>query len=346
MKRETTVIVPDVLAITHCMKMKSLYYFSMGEILDKDIFQSNNEKIIFDIRIVGNPEEYIEDKYEQFSTYFKVSDEDIFYEREYIGLKCKMLIKGIRSNKIIVYVNQTYLFFVKFKMDNLYPVGVHLMDVFLLNIISKGNLVVHAASLYNPRTDDAFLIIAPPDTGKTYSTAMLIRNGYKFIGEDLSYYDLKTDSLMCVPYTSTWGHHFTNKRFSLAQIPIVNWFFIGKKEIVTDIFGKDSIIKRAKLSRIYLIEKASENSIKRVVFNNEFLRKLIIIQRNEFTYFKNMLLRAFEYINNTNIDGIMRKEDESLERLLKTKELFVVKGKGHDDFYKLIIENEKGYINK
>lgn len=340
METRKSVIIPGVLSIEHPESMQSLQYLSIGELFNKDVFDYNNEKIHFTIIESSDPMSHWEGEKEEFSTYFTISKSDIFYERKYLGITCKMLIKNFESDDVTIYVNKSYLFFVKFKMDNLYPVGVHLMDVFLLNILKKGDLVVHAASLHNPKLNSSFLILAPPDTGKTYSTAMLVKKGYKFVGEDLSYYEAKSDSLVCVPYTSTWGHHFSTKKFSLTSIPIVNWFFTEKKEIVTDLFGDDSVIDRSKLDRIYLIEKASENSLEKVEYSEEFLRKLKIIQRNEFTYFKNMLVRAYEYINPIDVDQTMKAEDDSLEKLLKAKELYLVKGKRYDDFYKLIDTNE------
>ena len=341
MKKIQSTIVPEILAIKHPKSMDALQYFSIGELLNKDVFDVQNNKVNFDINIVKNPMDFWEGEKKQFSTYFTINDTDIYYERRYLGLKFKMLIKDITADNITVYVNKSYLRFVKLKMDNLYPVGVHLLDVFLLNILRKGDLVIHAASLHNTETNDSFLILAPPDTGKTYSTAMLVKKGMKFVGEDLSYYNAETDSLVCVPYTSTWGHHFSSKKFDVTQWPIIGWFFTERKEIVTDLFGDDSVIRNSKLSRIYLIEKADENSIEKVEYNDEFLRKLIVVQRNEFTYFKNMLLRAFEYINGGDIDRVMDKEDESLKEVLQNKELYIVKGKRYDDFYKLIYENEK-----
>lgn len=341
MSKKTSVIVPGVVSVTHPDTMDSLQYFSIGELFNKDVFNSESSTVHFDLNIVSEPMTHWEGSKQEFSTYFTINDTDIYYERKYLGLKFKMLIKNFKEDNVTVYVNKSYLFFVKLKMDNLYPVGVHLMDVFLLNILKKGDLVVHAASLHNPETNSSFLILAPPDTGKTYSTAMLVKKGYKFVGEDLSYYEAKSDSLVCVPFTSTWGHHFSSKKFDVTQVPVIGWFFTEKKEIVTDLFGDDSVIEKSKLGRIYLIEKASENSLEKVDYSDEFLRKLKIIQRNEFTYFKNMLVRAFEYTNPMDVDGIIKSEDDSLEKLLKTKELYFVKGKRYDDFYKLIDENEK-----
>jgi glycosyltransferase involved in cell wall biosynthesis len=343
MKEITTIIVPGVLSVKHPAKMKYLGYFSIGELFNRVIFNQDSERIVFNINVEKNPEKFLNKEYKQFSTYFKITKNDIYYERKYLGLRCKMLIKNFTSNKITVYVNNTYINFVKLRMDALYPVGVHLMDLFLLHILKDGDLVIHGASLYNPHKDDSFLIIAPPDTGKTYSTAKLVENGFKFLGEDLSYYQAREDSLICVPLTSTWGHHFSKSKLNATSWPIIGWFLTYKKEIVTDLFGSNCIKDKAKLNRIYIIEKSDINCLRKVDYDKEFLRKILIIQRNEFSYFKNMLIRAFEYINKIEVDEVMKWENESFEKLLKEKDLYLVGGKNYSEFYKLIMENERKF---
>lgn len=338
-----TVIVPEILSVEYPEKLKFLGYFGIGEILQKKIFPLGTEKVNFKINITSHPEKFLEDKYEQFSTYFKITQNDIFYEKKYLGLHCKMLIKNLNSDEITVYVNKTYLNVVKLRMDNLYPVGIHMMDIFLLNILKKGDLVIHGASLYNEKDKGSFLLIAPPDTGKTYSTAKLVEKGYKFLGEDLSYYSAEQDSLMCVPFTSTWGHHFSKSTFNISSWPIVGWFFTHKKEIVTDLFGENSLVAKGKLKRVYIIEKSDCNSLEKVELNDDFIHKVRVVQRNEFTYFKNMLLRAWEYVNGGNIDEIITKEDDSFKKLLSQKELYLVKGRTYSDFHVLIDENEQNF---
>jgi len=342
MNTTESIVVPKILSITHPKNVRDLAYFSIGEILNKDVFGSSKTIFRFELNIVKFPNSFLLEKTENFSTYFKVGDNDIYYERKYAGLRCRLLIKNINSDSVSIYINKTYLRTVKFRMDSLFPLGAHLMDLFLIKIISQGDLIIHGASLYNKKIKNSFLIIAPPDTGKTYTTANLIEKGYGFLGEDLSYYNKATDSLYCVPLTSTWGHHFSSKIFDIAQIPFLGWFFSHKKKIVTDLFGKESIIESAPLQRVYLIEKSTVNDLKEVSLDKEIFRKIMTIQRNEFSYFKNMLLRACEYITaKINIDNIMEVEKESMFRLLKSKRLFLVRGSSHAEFYKLIYKNEE-----
>lgn len=336
----STVIIPDEIRLSVNKNINELQYFSLGEIINKPLFSTNTN---FNVNIIvnNNPLEFFNDQYENFSTYFKVGNQSIYYEKKYGGFNCKILIKNLKEDNITVYVNNAYLRWIRFKIDNLYPVGIHVTDLLLLKIISKGDLIVHGASLYNPNNDKSFLIVAPPDTGKTYSTYKLLKKKYKFLGEDLSYYSSKEGVLKCMPYTSTWRHHFNDKIFDYSKIPFLGLFFSPEKQIVTDIFGKDSIKDKSRLSKIYILEKSDKNCIEKVDFNDQILKKALVIQRNEFSYFKNPLIRAFEYFNDIDVDKIMQKEKESLINLLSSHNLYIVKGKTYKDFEILIDNNEK-----
>ena len=53
-----------------------------------------------------------------------------------------------------------------------------------LKLIQKGSAFVHAACL--DRNGEGLLIVAPPDTGKTYTTLSLNNSGFNFLSDDLT----------------------------------------------------------------------------------------------------------------------------------------------------------------
>lgn len=335
-------IIPGKVAIKFNQQQKLFHYFSLGEITGGSLFpHTKNTTWNIEINITPEPASHISGDFQQFSTFYKVGKDWILYERTYGGLRCQMLVENITSHNPSIYVNSFYLNRIRAKIDNLYPPGIHLTDILLYQIISSGDLVVHGASLHNPATKGSFLIVAPPDTGKTYTTYMLLQKGFKFLGEDLSYYDAKTNELRCMPYTSTWGHRFSVKKVDISKVPFVGLVANSSKKGVEDLFGRKAVQESSPLKRIYLIEKANTTSIEKVSADRHMMRKIMAIQRNEFSYYKNPLLRAFEYYNdNLNVDNAFDMEASSMRKLFDKVDVFLVQAPRSEDFEGLILKAE------
>jgi hypothetical protein len=330
-----TVTIPHKLRLTMNRELKTLRYFSPGEVVDRTIFPMKDERYSFAISIVDDPETHIpQGKLGQFSSFYRVGDGGIYYERRYAGATCKLLITEIESDQIKVWINPTYLNLVRLKIDNLYPLGVHLTDILLMKMLRDGDLLVHGASLADD-SGSSFLMIAPPDTGKTYTTFMLLKRGYKFLGEDLSYYDGKHNRIYCMPYTSTWGHRYSFKKFSVERVPIIGFLSPEDKTTVEDLVGRDAIAESGELDNIYLLEKG-EGGVSRLSRGAEVLRKVMAIQRNEFSYIKNPLLRAYEYYHEIDVDKAADRERSLFERLLSDKKVYVVRAPSHEGFADLV----------
>ena len=342
MNKKIIVTVPGKVSLQVPSSIKLFQYFSLGEIMTGLLFKPMKEQFTAEFNIVTDPKSYSTGLSKQFSTFYLIGSDQIYYERRYGGVTCKILVDQVKGDRLKLYVNKSYLKFIKFKIDNIYPVGVHLTDLLLLKIIASGDLIVHAASLYNPKNRQAFLMVAPPDTGKTYTTFQLLAKGYKFLGEDLSYYDSKADELRCMPYTSTWGHRFSFHKLDISKLPFVGLFANTSKKGVEDLFGSDSVCKSAKLSQIYLLEKSSgEEDVVEVQVTDELMRKVMSIQRNEFSYYKNPLLRAFEYYHPLNIDTVFESEAVNMRKLFQGKTIFLVRAPNYEKFQNLIFSHNQ-----
>lgn len=333
-------IIPGKVGIQFDKPREVFHYFSLGEIMNGTLFKSRLTAYNIDIHVVPHPHEFAVGQYGKFSTFYNIGDSWAFYQRKYGGFTCELLVQGLPGDSLDVYVNPFYLNYVKAKVDSLWPVGVHLTDILLYKIIKHGDLVIHGASLYSPKAEKAFLLVAPPDTGKTYTTFKLLEKGYKFLGEDLSFYDSQLDALSCMPYTSTWGHRFKFQRIDISKIPFAGLFFNTAKKGVEEIFGKDAIQESAKLDRIYLLENTDgDESITPVKADGDLLRKVMAIQRNEFTYFKNPLLRAFEYYHPLDIDAVYDAEASNIRKLFERKEIFLARAPHYEAYERLIMQH-------
>lgn len=336
-----TVIIPSKYFLGFGKKWKYLIYHSLGECIGGSPFPvTGSEEFCVNIKIVKEPREYIEGEVQDFSSFFKVGQSSLYFERKYGGIGCKLLLKNYASKNVEIFVNETYLRLIRFKIDNLYPVGVHVTDLMVSKFIDNGDLLVHGASLYNPENGEGYLIIAPPDTGKTYSTYKLIQKGYKYLGEDLSYYNHETNELFCVPLTSTWGHRFDFTKINLQKVPFLGLFVESNKKHAQEIFGRDSLVEKAPLKRIYILEKSSANSITQIPLDAKLFQQIISVQRNEFNYFKNPLLRVAEYFDYLNVEHLYNQEIQNLRFMLKNKDIYLVRASKHQNFHELIARHE------
>lgn len=345
-KRKKIVVVPGKILLDLPRNVKNLPYFALDGILREDFFSPQREKFRVTLNIIPS----LDPKFKatggiRYSSHYQVGKDSIYYERHYSLFTVKLLIEHLTKNQFNVFVNSQYLKLVRFKIDRLYPLGAHIMDLLLIKIIESGDLVLHGASLFNSKNKSAFLMIAPPDTGKSYTTYCFLNNpedNFKFLGEDFSYYDGKKKELFCVPLTYTWGQYFDSHLLDPGKIPFVGLFLKRKKRTVKDIFGQQAVQERGKLRRIYLLEKSPWVSIKRTPLTKRVFQKVLTIQRYEFAYHQNPLLRAFDYVHGLGIEKIYEKEERLLMDLLRSTEVFEVMADEYRRFYEMIREAELG----
>jgi hypothetical protein len=331
-------LVPLKIAIKYPSDKKVFHYFSFGEIMNGRLFKySNNVQYRVEVHTLSNPENLIRNPIGKFSNTYSIGTDWIYYERKYGNLRCKLFISGVEKDHIKIYSNQFYANYIKARIDNIWPIGIHTTDLLLLKILKAGDLVIHGASLSTPNQNTTFLIIAPPSTGKTYTAFKLLEKGYKFLGEDLSYYNSASDSIICMPYTSTWGHRYKLRRFDLSTIPFFGLFSNQNKKSVEEIFGENSVIQSARLDRIYLLEKTkSATGVQHIKVTKDIIRKVIAVQRSEFSYYKNPLLRAYEYYHPIGIDDAFNLEAKNLVALLKSKEVYIIKASDYKEYVSLL----------
>lgn len=329
---------------------KLFNYLSLWEIVDQDFLNKESWKNEIEVTVhtVKSPSKFIYESMEDFSSFFRVWKDSVYYNKKYARINLELLIKNISSNKITIYTNKSYKNLVRVKLDGLYPIGIHITDLLLHKFLNTGSLVVHWASVYNEKSNAGFSLIAPPDTGKTYTTYKFMEtDGYKFLGEDLSMWDSKENTINCMPFTSTWWHRFSLSKISFSRVPFLWLFLTEDKKSVYDIFGKEKVQNIAPSKYIYLLEKSdSEDCIQEVTEEilPEIIRKIKVIQRNEFSYYKNPILLAYDYVNSFWLPNTIAKEDQLIEEYFNKNKIFIAKGTNYTKFYELIKEHQKNEI--
>jgi hypothetical protein len=134
-------------------------YFSFGEYLDHNT--SNPESQIsmnFEVqKDIPKPDNLVK----KFHFFFGEDNSDeIYYERPLgMGIKAKMHCKNLNSDAHII-VNNSYYKFIRSKIDNAYPPGVHLADMLCLKLLERKYSPLHCAAISSG--GKGFLLAAPP----------------------------------------------------------------------------------------------------------------------------------------------------------------------------------------
>jgi hypothetical protein len=329
--KKKVVLIPGKLSIVLDRRIGSVHYFSVGECLSNDVFESDNEDINIELNIVPESSPVFQLHNPPYSTKnYEVGKDYLLFKKRYHLFSFKILIENLRPGIATVSANRQYWELIKFKIDNLYPIGIHLTDLFSVMAIKNNDLLLYGASLFNQKTGSAFLIVSLPAVGKTSTVVKLMEyEDYRYLGEDVSYYESGNNRLYCVPFSSSFGHHVKNS------------YFFFKYSNVMDALGKDKIEKSAELKRIYILENAKENRLVKMFDRRVAFVKILNLQRNNFSYLKNPLFRVADYfLKNFEIEDVCRKELLLLEKMLEDKEIYLVLSDSYDNFYRIIHENE------
>jgi hypothetical protein len=289
------VIIPEVLCIHS--STSNIHYFSYGGFFKKEIFQSEN-KCKFNIFFEFKPKKYFADLIEEFKYSIKYSDsiflEDasdpdrilLLYKKNAGILKLYMQVFSFK-NSIHFYVNKPYYTIFKFRVENVLPPGIHLRDLTYLKLLLNDFLSLHASSFASD--DVGYLILAPPNTGKSVTVTKLARDGFKVLSEDISVVNLRDLSLYAVPYTTTL-YHKTSKLEYLAPL---DYYIPHHYQPFGEVFIKN-LISKSKLKKIFILEYGKPE----ILVEEEkakALVSLINLTKSEFSLRSNLVMDAILY---------------------------------------------------
>ena len=257
----------------------------------------------------------------------------VYYERRLgMGITAKMYAENLlRGGKVLA--NSSYYKYVRAKIDNAYPIGVHLADFLILNLLQRGYAPLHSAAISSK--DTGMLIVGPPDSGKSLTTILALRQGFSYLSEDVTFVD--ENNVYANPYTSTFVHN--NKSRNLRDIlfgvlPFTSYFFESPRTSVRDLVKNVEIDEKAEVKKIFILDQAKGESAQRLSAS-EALRRILIINRNEFSWYKNPIVLAYSYFNSSlDLRKLMQIEEHIINSLIEKADCFLIKS-----------SNPKNYIN-
>jgi hypothetical protein len=318
-------------------------YFGFGDHLD-DYRKEPEAKIRLKFSVENDLNRPPELSEKSHFFYGKQGTDRVYYERPLgLGIELRMMVTGLLTPDPEIVVNGSYYKYVRARIDNVFPPGVHLVDALSLKLIEGGYLQVHCAAL--SRHKEGILLVAPPDTGKSTTTLSAIKNGYHFVSEDIAFID--GENVYANPHTGTFYHleaestsPLKSLRFRFSDKPVISYFMETPNAKVSSLMQDAVIDEMVKVHYVFILDRG-EPGVEHLD-EKEALRRFTIINRYEFSYHKNPLLLSYSYFNPAlDINRHMRLEEQRLESIVGKSECFLLRSNDPKQYVKLMMQAVK-----
>ncbi|KPL20156.1 MAG: hypothetical protein AMJ75_12210 [Phycisphaerae bacterium SM1_79] len=270
--------------------------------------------------------------------------DEMFYQRAFLGRsKLRLLVRGLRSERPEIRVNENYLRFIRFRFNNLHSPGYNLTDLVCALLLQRGLCVLHCSGF--SVGDATVAVMAAPNTGKTLTTMQAVSH-YKgsFISEDIGITD--GQRLFACPWTSTFRYYdelnmsrLTAMRMKLMKVlPVVELIpSPGRRELI-DAYIDGSRIDRS--NRVtHVVTLARRRGGVELIDDKRALQIVLNLNRYEFYYRKSPMLTAYSYFNpELDLDALAEKEKAILTGLISQSRCLLVQSKNPADYAKLIMD--------
>jgi hypothetical protein len=281
-------------------------------------------------------------------SYFGAENENwIYFERPYFGLKLKILIKNLQGKTEVWMTKPYYLESLPKSFWSL------IYAIFRIKFLQKGYFLMHSACL--AYGDDAFLISAYADTGKTVTALQCLKQkNFSYLSDDVVIID-KEGFAWSMPRLINYGtlkrsNHLKNNGFAsvlrqniatkLTEIPIFCSYLPSIDAV--DIFNAldMSIKERAKLKNVFFIENDKEKTYS--LCKDEAFKKLQIINKMEFNSFPD-IINTYAFLNREfETEELIEKEKQLMSNIVDSCHSYVLRKKVPIQFADALIPIVKG----
>ncbi len=346
MAREQTAkhywVIPEKVVVTSTTDY--IPRFSMAEHLGPKCPEIKNDFIHFNFFVVSRvprPSRL----HQKFHYYFVApGQKEVYCERSFApGLTIQMHIQDLDSQPVMK-INTKYYKLVRFTLGVIPAPGRHLLELLTVHLLQKNLLPLHCSCV--SYKGNAFLLFAPPDTGKTYTALTLRQSGFRIVAEDMAITDGTT--VWGCPFTGTFYHLLSGKRSLKEQITQFYGHLVHRLPILARIirppvaslwdYLQGDVETKADLRAIFFLQRSRETQIKKLSYEEAFHRARIS-NRIEFTYDVNPMLLAYSAANpELDLDALRQKEISQLKFLLSTYPIFFILAPHHTSFPELVKE--------
>lgn len=289
--------------------VNSIPYFSFGENL-LHVINSNNGFAKFRIQFIVKDDINIDKNLLcKFHFYFgNKNNKTIYYERRLLFDKfiIKMLFKEIKNDFKII-VNKSFYRLIRFRIETINPPGIHLTDALTIKLIQNNLTPLHTSAI--TKNNKGTLFFGPPDCGKSLTAFLSLNQGYNLLSEDCAITNGKV--VYSCPLTSTFKYSIDKnnmKKKIINKIPIL-CYYSNKSSIRYMEYLKKNIHfeNRAYIKNIFILDNGTTSITK--IDKKEALRRILILNRNAFSYYKNSFILSLAYFNKEiDINKLMKKK--------------------------------------
>ncbi len=321
--------------------LKNIYYFFYAHSLAKIMDGESKYEVGFFVKEDIQRPEHLTQNFDYF--WGKPETKVLYYEHPLpFGFKAKLLLDMSKDISSIT-VNKWYYHLVRFRIDNIWPPGLHLTNLVTIKLLQNKILTLHSASFCNKKTRKGYLVLGPSNIGKSVTTFAALKEGYDYHSEDITIMD--KNFIYTTPLISAQSKSLPNKNLFLKY----NLFhdklgFLGlllpkiyNLSTFHTFIAKQDIKDKAKVSKIFILERGN-NEIHKIT-HSEALRKIIILNRLELTYYKDQLFRAYSYFNaDLNVEDLLAVSEDLIKNIIRNTECYLVKAGNSMKYLKLIKE--------
>jgi hypothetical protein len=264
--------------------------------------------------------------------------EEVYYERPIgFGLVLKLHVMNI-LDKAILTVNETYYRFIRLRINAVFPPGVHLADILSVNLLAHGYSPAHCAAISSD--NQGILLFAPPDTGKTLTTLSALKRGFHYLAEDIAFVD--KEYVYANPHTTTFLHNeeygaHQVRKSPLRKVPFLSSYARSPSLSMSNIVQNFKVENKAPIRKIIILDRGSRSVEK--IHAADAKRRMLIINRNEFSYHKNALLFAYSYFNESlDITKLMKAEEDLIGKIASERDCYLVKSYDPREYIELVMD--------
>ncbi|MBI1884969.1 MAG: hypothetical protein HYS09_01415 [Chloroflexi bacterium] len=257
--------------------------------------------------------------------------DDVAYDSRLLGpWGARLRLRGLQNGPELS-VSGAYAALARVRVGNLLPPGEHLSDVAQVKLLQGGRTLVHAASA--AIDGKGVLLAGPGGSGKTATVMGLVDRGAAFLAEDVSITD--GERLWGLPRTRSclWdadprglprakqGQRLAARLFrgALALSPAAGLILPPPS---AGSLPRDRVETQAPLRFVFVLGRGPGKF--EPLPAREALRRLLLINRYEFSWYENPLLVGYAALNRwLDLGGLMRQEEKVLAEATRNAECFL-----------------------
>ena len=335
----------DYIVVANLIKIRtnidSIHYYSFGDCFCEipSPIMKNEESLIHLGFFLSNNLRKPRDLTERFSWFYGGDGKRVYYEQPLWGkVKAKLLLQQTDLGAEII-VNKAYYHFVRLQVEGIVPPGIHLTDLTMSKLLEKGYLGVHAGCI--SVDGEGVLLFGTPDSGKSTAVISAVKRGHKFVSDDVTVISQRhayscpyTSGLLQTLHDGSLGFKLYNL---ISRVFILSYFMRKPKKTFSDYLRQLPILRRTTVGIICILERG-KNSVEEAD-KDDFRRRLLILNREAFSYYCNKLMFASSYFDSTfDLRKLMEQEESILQRAVDRAACYIVRADDPNRYVKNLEE--------